>query len=58
MPEEVSNITIQYILSLAGEPYGILRGKAKNLPLVTLVHQNQPYDIIQCLIWDLTFTIE
>ena len=37
MPEEFSNITTQYIISSAGDPYGILIGKKTKLFIVTSV---------------------
>ena len=36
MPEGVRNITAQYILSLAGEPGGIMIGKEPNFFLVVM----------------------
>ena len=55
IPEEVRNITMQYIISSAGEPYGILIGKTQSSFLVTWVQYKRSRDIINCLIW--TFTL-
>ena len=57
MSEEVRNITTQSILSLAGDPYSILIGKAQKLFLVILVQQKRYCYIIKCLIRNFNFNI-
>ena len=55
MPYKVRNITTQSILSLAGEPYGILICKTPNVFLVDWIQQKSSRDISKFLIR--TFTL-
>ena len=58
MPYKVSNISTQFILISAGEPYVILICKTPKFFLVAWVHQNSSRDIRKCLIMNFTFTNE
>ena len=58
IPEEVRNITTQYILILVGNPYDVLIGKATRLLLVVWVQYNRSCGISKFIIRSFTFTIE
>ena len=58
IPEELRNNTTKYILSSAGEPYGILVDKSPKLFIVNLVQQKRSCYIGKCIIRNLDFTID
>ena len=58
MTEKLRNTTMQYILNLAGEPYGILICKTPKFFLVDWVQQKSSRNISKCLIRTLTFIID
>ena len=57
MPEKVTNTTMKHILSLAGEPNGILIGESPKFFLVTWFQYKNSGDIRKYIIWDFTFPI-
>ena len=57
MTKEGSNIAMQYIPSLSGDPYVILIGESPELFIVDLVKYKHSCDISQCLIWYFIFPL-
>ena len=58
MPKEVINITMQSILGLLGEPYGIMKVKTPKFSLVTWVQCKSSCDMRNCNITTFNFNID